>query len=256
MKRIIFSIYTDNVDEHSSVPDFKKEQFAKYKNQLVDNQKAYANICGADYELFGSNETNYDKIQFNKLLKIEELGQYYDEVLYIDFDIIPRTKVSFFEKFDLNVICAYSILSTQDEYDMRFRLKHNLFHSMDMFSKTCAKKAMLLLSDISGNNECINTGVVGMNRSCINTLAFSDRLDHCKKRFNEAQTDNLYPDDITKVWFLNNEVCLSYLIENYNLPFTNINLPWNFILDHQFNTPTAAAHLLHIVNKDFGIILQ
>ena len=31
MKRIIYSIYTDNLEPHTSATDFKKSQFEKYK---------------------------------------------------------------------------------------------------------------------------------------------------------------------------------------------------------------------------------
>ena len=99
MKRIIFSIYTDQVDNHTSVTDYKREQFRIYKRLLEQRHKQYAKYCNADYELFNVDETNYDKIQFLKLIKAEELTKQYDEVLYIDFDVVPITTNVFFVIF-------------------------------------------------------------------------------------------------------------------------------------------------------------
>ena len=65
--------------------------------------------------------------------------------------------------------------------------------------------------------------------------------------------DNLYPDELSKCFFHNNEVYLSYIVEKYNIPFINLGMPWNFILDGYCKKPSAAAHLLHHVNKEFEI---
>ena len=38
MKRIIFSIYTNTVENHTSATDFKKSQFEKYKAEIEESQ--------------------------------------------------------------------------------------------------------------------------------------------------------------------------------------------------------------------------
>ena len=53
-----------------------------------------------------------------------------------------------------------------------------------------------------------------------------------------------YPKEMSENWVLNNEVIFSYIIEKYDVPFTNIGMPWNFILDHNEQHMTAAAHSL------------
>ena len=64
MKRIIYSIYTNTVNNHSSVNDFKKSQFEKYKKQIKKSQEDYAKLCDADYKLYKTRIVDYDKIQF------------------------------------------------------------------------------------------------------------------------------------------------------------------------------------------------
>ena len=50
------------------------------------------------------------KIQIEKLLLLEDFTKTYDEVLYLDFDVIPVTDVSFFERFDLNYLCFHEVV--------------------------------------------------------------------------------------------------------------------------------------------------
>ena len=67
MKRIIYSIYTNNIDvesSHSSSTDYKKSQFEKWKDHIEANHKKYAFLCDADYHLHTTKTTSYHQIQF------------------------------------------------------------------------------------------------------------------------------------------------------------------------------------------------
>lgn len=258
MKRIIFSLYTDNVDQHQSATSYKRNQFLEYKDLLLARQKEYALACGADYELFTTKETDYNIIQFDKILKIEELCKYYDEVLYLDFDVIPRTLTNFFDRFDLNNLCIYPLstkLPDRDIFHWRITEWEFEWDPMEMFVKCCAKNAMLLLEGVTGSQECVNTGVFGANKYSIEKLAFSENIQPCKDLLQQAKNDNIYPGLISDAWIPNNEVFVSYLLERYNIPFTNIGMGWNFILDHITREPSIACHFIHCVNKDFSVIL-
>lgn len=251
MKRIIFSLYTENVLEHSSVPDFKRNQFQKFKHKLIEAQKKYALSCNADYELFPTTECDYDQLQFDKIIQMEKLTEYYDEIIYLDFDVIPRTSVSFFENFDLDKLSIYSLPAPRPMKEFKYRQREDNWHRMNMYVKACAKNAMLLLDDCIGLDECVNTGVIGANKKSLDNLMFSERLDPCITRLKESKLDNLYPENISKVWEINNEVFVSYIIERFKVPYNNIGLQWNFILDHVTRDISAGAHMLHCVNKEF-----
>jgi len=251
MKRIVFSIYTDTVEPHQSATDFKKNQLKLFKNKLEESQSNYAKSCAAEYNLFTTSTTNYDHIQFEKLILLDDLSKDYDEVLYLDFDVIPNTPVNFFEAWDLNHICYYSVNRSDDRLKVAKMLKYQSYDKMNMFVKLCAKKAMLLLDDINGNDDIANTGVVAGNKESIQKLDFKNRLNELHEKFNEAVDDNVYPDDITKLWFQNNEVYISYLVERYQVPYQNIGLPWNFLIDRNHPEVSAAGHFLHHVNKEF-----
>lgn len=211
MKRIIFSIYTDNVNTHTSVPQYKRDQFALYKDRLEERQKQYAKLCGAEYHLFTTNNVDYDNIQFEKILLCEQLTSQYDEVLYLDFDVVPVTNTNFFDKFNLDTVCVYSIPTKLPKEIIKFRNQDNTWHTMDMYSKSCCKKAMLLLNDVIGSLECFNTGVFGVNKISAEQLNFSSNLDMCHVFFQQAYKDNLYPTEMYKNWRPNNEVHIVFM---------------------------------------------
>ena len=247
-KRLIFSLYTDKVDPHTSATDQKKQSFAEYKDRIKTVQQDYAKICNADYTLFNTTNTSYIDIQFEKLFKLEEMVQEYDEVLYLDFDVIPYTKVNFFDMFDLNTLCVYSSPTEL--------LKKPEWHPMDPYVKMSCKKAMLLIEDIVGTSEIFNTGVTALNKRSASLLRFKDRFTEYKESFKLAQEDNLYPFEMSSIWQLNNEVYASYIVEKYNIPTTNIGMPWNFIVDYGMPIPSAGAYFHHCVNKNFSTLPQ
>lgn len=253
MKRIIYSIYTDNIDPHKSTNDFKKAQFEKWKFHIEKNHKNYAFLCGADYYLHTTNTTSYDEIQFEKIILLEEYAKDYDEMLYLDFDVVSHTDINYFNYHDMTTLTAHGLDRTPTAHKFKYSLDNNNFHLMNMYSKTCAKNAMLLLEDKIGNNYCLNTGVVGCNKDIAFQLNFKNRLSQLHSLLDEAIIDNVYPKEISSVFFYNNEVYLSYIIERYNIPYTNIGMPWNFMLDDYFEIPSAGAHLVHHVNKKFEI---
>ena len=200
MKRIIYSIYTSTVDPHKSSTDYKKAQFEKYKHCLEKTHKDYAYMCNADYDLEITPETDYDKIQFDKIKKLQYLIKYYDEVLYLDFDVVPTTNKNIFDYFDFSKICSYGLERVPIKKKMMWALKNDSFDSMNMFVKTCAKNAMLLLDGINGTNNIINTGVIGGNKESIEKLNFINKFDEMVSILEEAKEDNLYPTEINRLW--------------------------------------------------------
>ena len=255
MKRIIYSIYTNIIDvesSHLSSSEFKRSQFEKWKDNIEANQKKYALLCGADYELHTTQTTSYHQIQFEKLLLLEHYSKHYDEMLYMDFDVVSHTTVSFFEYHDMKNLLAHGLDRTPEDHILKRMIrKGRQAHEQAVFTKTCAKNAMLLLEDIKGSDILINTGVVGCNKNIVEQIKLSDRLNSLYDLLDEAKNDNLYPLEISDGFFYNNEVFLSFLVERYKIPYINIGMPWNFMLDDYCRKPSAAAHLVHHVNKEF-----
>lgn len=250
MKKLIFSVWNDLTESHPSATDEKLQAFHTYKKELISRQTKYAKLCGADYEIFSSNKKTYPDTQFFKIMKCEELCEVYDKIVYLDLDVIPKTSNNIFDDFNFG---AYFLECQPNKY-FRSDIENNTIDEMDMYSKMCCKNAMLLLHDITGNNLVANTGVLIYNKNA--ELNFTEQLEEIHKTFIEACEDNLYPKEISNSWKPNNEVFYSYLIEKNKIPYDNIGLQWNFILDANNTEYSPSAHMIHQVNKDFKIGLQ
>jgi len=258
VKRIIFSIWSDLTSDHISAPDWKKESFRKFKDKLVERQRQYAQYCGADYFIFVPRSTDYVDVQFDKILKFEELTKEYDQVVYFDLDVIPITKTNIFEQFDFDYPCVYDIDVNKHAQDeewktwLRWQYKEkNIIDPMSLYSKAAAKKAMLLIEDIVSNDRICNTAVICGNQNAANLLKFSERISDIDKTLLEAKNDGLYPREYSEGWVRNNEVYFSFILERYNIKYTNIGIQWNYILDEFMSEFTYGVHLIHQVNKDF-----
>ena len=253
MKRITFSIYNENVDQnHRSTNDFKLSQFRKYKDQLVDGQLKYANACSSEYTLIETSTTDYNSIQFEKIKQLEKFAQEYDEVLYLDLDVVPHTSFcNIFDENDTSNLCIHPLVRDLTDRELRGFLECDSFDTQNVFCKTAAKKSMLLLDDIYGNDKLYNTGVFLGGSEVIKRLNFMEQLDDLHKLLDESREESLYPHEITRNFYYNNEVYVSYLIERDGLPHTDLGMQWNFILDGYQPDPSAACYLLHHVNKEF-----
>ena len=252
MKRIIFSVWSDLIDSHPSATKEKVTSFNLYKDKLIEKQKEYAQLCNSDYEVFTPDQNNYVDVQFYKLFQTENLLSQYDEVLYLDLDVIPKTDKVIFDTFNLDNVSVYQMPIGVTKW-LRSNIRYNLCDSMNKYYKLCCKKAMLLLDEISGNDTVANTGVFLLNKKSAEYLRFSERLPAVQNKFLEAIEDNLYPEELSSCWVRNNEVFLSYIIERYSVPNNDIGQPWNYILDHFIKYPTDACYFQHQVNKDFEI---
>ena len=250
MKKILFSVWNDLTEPHPSVPEQKLEAFDKYKSQLVERHKQYAYQCNADYEIFSSDTGSYVDTQFFKISQCEHLCEEYDKAVYLDMDVIPKTDKNIFDEFQFG---AY-FLSVEPNQWLQSNIRKNKVDAMDMYSKLCCKNAMLLLDGINGNNLIANTGVLVYTKDA--SVNFSERFESIQSIFEEAKEDNLYPSEISSSWQINNEVFYSYIIEKNSISYDNIGLQWNFILDDIVTEYSAAAHMIHQVNKDFKVGLQ
>ena len=211
MKNLIFSIWSTSLTPN----------WIQYKSQLIDKQRAYADQCNVDYRHFDISLT-FTELMFFKIQFAEHLLNEYDQVLYLDVDVIPLTNKSFFETFNLDNICLHYTLNPK--------------------WKIQQKKLMLAQEGITSNDKITNTGVFAMNRKA------RDTLNYTKTR---SEIEKLYPD-----YKPNNEVYMSYILEKYKIPYTEIGMQWNYILDNNVQQFSAGCYFVHQVNKNFKDILN
>jgi len=253
MKRIIFSIFNGNVDQnHKSTNDYKLSQFNKFKSKLTECKNDYAKKCNADFILHEVPITDYNSLQFEKIIQLEKYAYEYDEILYLDFDVIPTNYArNIFDCIDTSKISMHPLRRDLKHGKLRSALNNNWMDNQNVFVKTCAKKAMLLLDGINGNDLLYNTGVTLGNSEIIKRINFTEQLSELHNILDEAKEDSLFPEEISNNFYYNNEVYISYLVERYNIPHVDLTMNWNFIIDDVQTYPTSAGELLHYVRKEF-----
>ena len=285
MKNIIYSIYIENddtnlIDRHQVT----KVQLKKHFQKLLDVKKEYAKHCNAEYRLYENdaywqkfkkkyNVYQFDTINLYKIHLWEELGKTYDNVLYFDFDVVPNTTESFFEKFDLNKICVHAINSTQEntwsqsdikkfkKNDVDFETIMSYKDRYNMYVKAMCKKAMLAIDNNFDTNYLIpNTAILGGNSNIIKELKFTERLDDMLTVLKQAKEEKLFGENISKLFFANNEVFFQYLLDKYKIEFYNLPYEWHtylmeaggkFANDEISKETISKAKLIHLINKRF-----
>lgn len=248
MKKIIFSVY-NNIPVGERVTDYSKSQFTKHYDMLLENKKQYAQVCNADFNMYEVH-MGYVDLQHYKIKKFENLLEEYDQVLYLDFDVIVKTKDNIFTSIDgfgvlmENAVDIYNQESAKilreskvenlDQYhefcknEFTNRFQRDKYHR---YKKAHYKKMMLFEDDIiSTNDTIVNTGILIGNKNT--KINYDKNLKHMK---------NIAP-------FENNEVFLSYLIERDNIKVTNLT-DWHCVFDDLHTS--VDGRMIHVINKRF-----
>ena len=100
MKRCLYSNFI-------AITNYRnKNAFLVYYDDIKEAHQKYADAINVDYVLFEGTTNNYnlplyEQINLAKYINGEALLQEYDEIFYIDFDIIPNTSINCFRRWDL-----------------------------------------------------------------------------------------------------------------------------------------------------------
>ena len=278
MKKIIYSIYIENKEPNlSEKHQFTKTQLEKHYDRLVDVKKEYAKHCNAEYRIYG-NDTYYQKfkkkfdgfefdiINLYKIYLWEELGKEYDNVLYLDLDVIPNTTENFFETFDMNKICVYSPNAIKENVWTKTMLKNykKNIHSFDYlmtktdkyneYVKAMCKRAMLATDNKFDTDYLIaNTAILGGNSNAIKKLRYTERLNEMVDVLNKAKEEKFFGEEISKLFFANNEIFVHYLLDKDNIDWYNLPKEWHTYLmkKDEITTDIKSAKMIHLINKRF-----
>jgi len=278
VKKIIYSIYIENKEPNlSEKHQFTKTQLEKHYDRLVDVKKEYAKHCNAEYRIYG-NDTYYQKfkkkfdgfefdiINLYKIYLWEELGKEYDNVLYLDLDVIPNTTENFFETFDMNKICVYSPNAIKENVWTKTMLKNykKNIHSFDYlmtktdkyneYVKAMCKRAMLATDNKFDTDYLIaNTAILGGNSNAIKKLRYTERLNEMVDVLNKAKEEKFFGEEISKLFFANNEIFVHYLLDKDNIDWYNLPKKWHTYLmkKDKITTDIKSAKMIHLINKRF-----
>ncbi len=277
MKRVIYSLYVDvPVKEHygnsknkhdTTVKAFKTvNAFRIHYDKLIETKKTYAEYCKADFKMFEHDEqyetfeknllkdfpelTGYEIINFYKIHLLYVLSKEYDEILYLDFDVVPITNESFFSAWNLSKgICVYD---NNSQVFKTITVNHSI-RSPSAKYYNC--QAMLLEYGLSSKNDVINTGIIGARKEDIQQLdffgKFKDTIDLMTKLRND--TSGLYPQNIIDMFRYDNETIFSFKKEINKVQVQWLDDKWHYFFDTQKFIPKGTK-LVHCICKDFDLI--
>jgi len=278
VKNIIYSIYIDNQETNLNDKHLHtKNQLKKHYDRLVEVKKQYAKNCNAEFRIYG-NDTFYQKfknkfqgfefdlINLYKIHVWEQLGKDYENVLYLDLDVIPNTTENFFETFDMNKICVYAPNATKENVwtnSMLKNYKKNIHDYEYLMSKTdkyneyvkaMCKRAMLAIDNILETDHYIaNTAILGANKNAIEKLKYTKRLNELNNTLELAKNEKFFGNNITSNFFANNEIFFHYLLDKYNISWYNIPREWHtyYMKKDIIDDGVKNVKMIHLINKRF-----
>ena len=250
MKNLIFSVYKP-VDIDRKFVDKQTntiKQFEKYFDKLVLNKKEYAKLIDAEFKLVTPEKSSFDDINFEKLFLLDKFANNYDNVLYLDLDVIISTKTNFFEKFNMyTLVSRYEELRKYvrsikqkgqwQEFAKEYIDKHydEAYNKLDKYH--WLKKGQELLKILPDAEEwMINTAITGGSSETIKKL---NLLEEYKKYIGPK----------------NNEIFLTYLVQKRKFPFTNLPEWWHHLC-LKSNDTISNACMWHVVDKNFERVFK
>lgn len=284
MKRIIYSFYIDIPKEELDIFDkelpiiknkkalpinlITKDRLKKHYVRLLIEKQAYAKKLGYEFKLFEYGPdwilfeqklkrehpylTTYNIVNFYKIHLLYELAKKYDEILYLDFDVVPMQHVDFFEHWDLTK--GIAVLNNND----RVLVPENITDSSTTIRSPTAKyynaQAMLFEKGLSTKNDVINTGIIGASAEHLNTLAYFKDFDKNLKLMTDlTKESDLHPPRLLKYFGWDNETLFSVKIKENNVPILWLDDKWHYFFSNQKHVPQRVI-LCHTINKHFDIV--
>jgi len=287
MKRAIFSIHIDLEDnkldkqlgpywawELEDRSTKTKRLMNEYSERLIKNKKDYADLHGCDYFHYTKGphyyefrdlmyqwcpeQNEYHVVNFYKLWMMDRLTDVYNEVLYVDFDVLFETEENFFEVHDLSK-GIHVHLEDYHEEALKYiaRWSDEKLYLRSMINKYFIAHALCSNDFINPRVPITNTGIIGATREHVRQLDYFKNLEEILNNitFFKTDPDSMYTDNIKETMDYNNEPIYSYLLAKKEVPAVNINGPWHRILDHTIETReqylALERKMTHFITKKF-----
>ena len=269
MKRLIFSMHfevPDNqfVDNKETNLNTKK-QFLENHNQLLQCKQLYAGGIGCDFVFVNKylsyyNEmknkypflTTYNIINFYKIYLLYKFSAKYDEILYLDFDVIPNTDENFFDVWDLSK--GIAVLNNNERVLPIEKTTETSQTIRSPNSKYYNTQAMLLDSGISSECDVINTGIIGVNKEHLYKLAYFNQFDQDMIKMTQLKFDtSVFPKKIVDYFGYDNETLFGVKLKQNDVPVQWLDDKWHYFFDNWLFIPKDTK-FIHTINKKFDIV--
>jgi len=281
LKRVIYSLYIDipeneldffdkNIIKKNTTPTNlnTKQKLKENYSKLIACKKWYADQIGVPFIMFEydvnfqlyKNElqkkypfiTTYNVINFYKIKLLYELSQKYEEILYLDFDVVPLINENFFDVWNLDK--GIAVLNNNFKVkDMRAITEYSQTIRSPT-SKYYNSQAILLEKNLSPINDVINTGIIGINKNHLNNLKYFDDFDDDIKMMTDLKNNyDIFPKKIVDFFGYDNETLFSVKLKEHNVPVQWLDNKWHYFFDKELFIPEDVK-LVHAINKRFDIV--
>lgn len=292
--RVVFSLYIDIPKEDldwqpphhgHTIPktEHTKQEFQKYAPWLKQQHVDYCESIGIEYKFFEYDQayidyrdwflaeypqiTHYNIVNFYKIHLLYELSKEYDEVLYLDFDVVPVTTDNFFEAFDLSkgIVIMEGMAPSQSPFARTIKqFGERRFRFLPSIRSPAAKwwncKAMCMMEGLPCDNEDVmifNTGIIGATREHLEQLDYFGDFDYTLSLMDDLKNnaDGMWMDPILKLFGWDNETIWGYKTALNEVEWQLIGPQWHHFMDKENKIPEDTK-FIHTINKNFDFVQE
>ena len=275
MKRIIYSIYIEI--ENDKFADEKseanKKNFAEFEDELYANKKEYADTHGVEYVLYKRdnyyldfytqmktirpNISEYNIINFYKHYLLHELSKEYDEILYLDYDVVINTDKNYFEHNDLSMFQVY-FADQKMTAEQQLARKNKIYSPRSVGCKYWCLHGMSDIFYIPVTNIVFNTAIIGASKEVLKDYNILSELNEIFDAIDELKVEGFYPKNIRDNIDYNNEAVFTLLVMKNNIPYNENFIPyWHRKYDasstkDDYDNEINLKGFYHLINKEFS----
>ena len=284
--RIIFTVHVDideaNLDNPGGFSLKTGEQFQTTKSldtknalnvwagDLIKNQSQYAMKIGADYVVRQNDKdyrdfhnmvaeqhpqiSEYDVINFYKHWLMSFYADRYDEVCYVDLDVVFNTEDNIFEAHDIHN--KFACRESNDEAEFGKKLPAPLYDRCirNPASKYWNAFAMLLDSGLSraeADTDVFNTGIMIASADLVKKLDYFGNLNQVLEDMEYLKTDTtIFHPNIVRSFNYDNETVFAYKRVVNSVDIEYIHQCWHYILQ-EGTVIDPDAKVYHVIHKRF-----
>lgn len=284
--QVIFSLYISIPDENldKGIGVYKwdtleksvrsKINYEEYHDRILENHEKYAETINVkyvhhkrdhEYETFLAAHksmypflSEYLIVNFYKLHLMEKYAKDYDEVMYVDFDVVFQTEENVFDAWDTSKgVCLWAECWHEDIN--KVNLDEGELNLRSMQNKHLICQAMHMQEFTDFTYPVMNTGIVLASAEHIKQIAFMDNLHHSITKVNEAREDEMFTEKVRARFDWNNEPIYAYRMERAGVPYQYMNGKWNELVrsnETQELFDSMNLKIAHMITKRFDWIWQ
>ena len=281
MKRVVYSLYIDIPKEDLDIFDknllkdgapptnyVTKLQLKTHYDDLVASKQTYALAMGVEFKMFEYDLkfmnyqkemqskypylTAYNIVNFYKIHLLYELSKEYDEVLYLDFDVVPMKYDNFFEHWDLSK--GIAVLNNNDRRTLIENVSDTSQTIRSPSSKYFNAQAMLFEKGLSSENDVINTGIIGASAKHLKDLKYFDDFDNDLKLMCDLKDGSgIFPEKVLQYFGWDNETLFAVKLKEHKVPVQWLDDKWHYFFADQGFIPEETI-LCHTICKNFDLV--